>query len=125
MIKPSSIDLAKAAASAGWVTCLFRLRGDQHQGQHFYVTGSRPELGGYDIEKAVPLTEIHTGSCGDLYRQAEVRLPRGIKRFSFRIIGLDDNGKLVSVSQFKDGTTLPNHQRIFTEIKLQRSKQYV
>ena len=96
------------------------MEGHQRIGKKFLVTGSRHELGGWDLSKAVPLNE--TGFCvsGKIYREVTVDIPNLIKSFTYRIVGVDDRGKLMSVTEFSEGSTLPNAKTVYCQEKMMK-----
>ena len=114
----TSIDVRNSDSAPGWVRCKFILNGEHHLGHRFYVTGSRHELGGWDMSKAVPLTYGRCKVTGETYKMAEIDMPSRIKSFTFRMIGVDRNGRLVSITSYDEGNTIPGQQHVYTQSSL-------
>ena len=71
------------------------------------------------MEKAVPLVDVQCGATGEVYKQAEVDMPSRIKAFTFRMIGVDANGKLVSVTTIEEGNTMPDQEHTYIQTRQQ------
>ena len=110
------------AQKTGWVLRKFTMCAHRDLKDRIFLSGSRREMGSWDIHKAVPLSDMGPSLNRRDYHnyQLDLMLPANIKKFHFRFVTLDAKNEMDQVGALRVGNSFRQSADTYSEFRLSK-----